>query len=95
MPAEAASPSLVQSALVPYALIFAVFYFLVISPQRKKQNETKAMIDNIKKNDQVITTSGIHGVVVNVKDKTIVLRVDDDARIEFDKEAISSVTKSV
>ena len=49
------------------------------------------MLANLKKNDQVITTGGAHGTVVIVRDKTVVLRVDDNARIEFDKEAITSL----
>lgn len=49
------------------------------------------MLDNMKKNDEVVTSSGIHGTVVIVKDKTIVVRVDDNCRIEFDKEAIVTV----
>ncbi|MBF0489872.1 MAG: preprotein translocase subunit YajC [Candidatus Omnitrophica bacterium] len=73
---------------VLYVPIFLIFYFLVIAPQRKKQKELKAMIDNIKKNDDVVTAAGIHGTVVIVKDKTVVVRVDDNCRIEFDKEAI-------
>ncbi len=71
-----------------YVPIFLIFYFLVIAPQRKKQKELKAMLDNIKKNDEVVTSSGIHGTVVIVKEKTVVVRVDDNCRIEFDKEAI-------
>ena len=70
---------------VPMGLIF---YFFIIAPQRKKQKELKAMIENLKKNDEVVTAAGIHGTVVIVKDKTVVLRVDDNCRIEFDKEAI-------
>ena len=74
-----------------YVPIFLIFYFLVIAPQRKKDKELKAMVNNLKKNDEVVTASGIHGIVVIVKDKTVVLRVDDNCRIEFDREAIVSV----
>ena len=70
---------------IPFGLIF---YFLVYAPQRKKQKELKNMLDNLKKNDEIVTASGIHGTVVIVKDKTIVVRVDDNCRIEFDKEVI-------
>jgi preprotein translocase subunit YajC len=97
MPTEqVASPAnpLTQLPIIPYLLIGLVFYFLVIKPQRQKQKETKQMLENIKKNDEVVTTSGIHGTVVNVKDKTVVVRVDDSVKIEFDKEAIVSITKS-
>ena len=77
--------------LFMYLPIFLIFYFFIIAPQRKKQKELKATLDNLKKNDEVVTSSGIHGTVVIVKDKTVVLRVDDNCRIEFDKEAIVSV----
>ena len=50
------------------------------------------MLGNLKKNDEVITTSGIHGTVAIVKEKTVVLRVDEGCRIEFDRESIASVT---
>jgi len=50
------------------------------------------MLANLKKNDEVITTSGIHGTVAIVKDKTVVVRVDEGCRLEFDREAIASVT---
>ena len=74
-----------------YLPIFAIFYFFVIAPQRKKQKELKNMIDNIKKNDEVVTVSGIHGTVVIVKEKTVVVRVDENCRIEFDKEVIATI----
>jgi preprotein translocase subunit YajC len=80
-----------MSMLVPYAIIFLIFYFLVIKPQKQKQQETADMRKNIKKNDQVITAGGIHGTVINVKEKTVILRVDDNVRIEFDKEAITTI----
>ena len=87
------SPNIV-SILFPYAVIIGIFYFLVFRPQQKKQNEAKAMIAAVKKNDQIVTNSGIHGTVVNVKDTTVVVRIDDNARMEIDKEAIASVQKS-
>ena len=94
MPTDQAANPLFQLPIIPYILIFLIFYFLVIKPQKDKQKEVKNMIANVKKNDEVVLTSGIHGTVVQVKDKTILVRVDDNVKIEFDKEAISAVTKS-
>jgi preprotein translocase subunit YajC len=73
---------------LPFGLIF---YFLIFLPQRKKQKELKNMLENLKKNDEVVTSSSIHGTVVIVKEKTVVVRGDENCRIEFDKEAIISV----
>ncbi len=77
-----------------YLIIFLVFYFFLIKPQKKQQKEKQDMINSIKKNDEVITLGGIHATVVNVKDKSVILKVDDNVKIEFDKNAISLVTKS-
>ena len=71
-----------------------IFYFVVIKPQRKQQLEQEKTRKNLKKNDEVVTAGGIHGTVVNVKDKTVILRVDDNVKIEVDKEAINTVTKT-
>lgn len=79
--------------LVPVLFTFGVFYFLVIRPQQKKQKEHEVMINSLKKNDEVITNSGIYGTIVNIKDKTFVLRVDDDAKIEIDKSFIMCLKK--
>jgi len=78
--------------LFMYLPIIAIFYFFIIRPQRQQQKKTKEMQESLKKNDEVTTTSGIHGTVAIVKEKTIVLRVDEGCRIEFDRESIASVT---
>ncbi len=80
--------------LIPMILIFGIFYVLVFRPQKKEQKQKKAMRENLKKNEQVVTTGGIHGTVVHVKDKTVMLRVDDNSKIEFDKESIASILKT-
>ena len=79
---------------VPGVLIFLIFYFLLIKPQKDKQNDHKKLLNALKKNDQVITVGGMHGTVVNVKDTTVIVRVDDNVKVEIDKEAISSIKKS-
>ena len=84
----------ISQILFLYVPIALIFYFLVIRPQRQQQKKLKGMQDNLKKNDEVITTSGIHGTVAIVKDKTVVIRVDEGCRIEFDRESIASVTST-
>ncbi len=78
---------------VPFIFIFAVFYFLIIKPQQKKQKEHEAMLKDLKKNDEVVTSGGIHGTIVNIKEQTFVLRVDENAKIEIDKNAVAYVKK--
>lgn len=86
------APSPVIS-LMPLILMFVIFYFLLIRPQHKKQKEHEKMVSELKKNDEVITTGGIHATIVNVKDKTFILRVDDNVRIEVSKSAITGVKR--
>jgi preprotein translocase subunit YajC len=80
--------------LIPLILIFVVFYFLLIRPQKSKEKEHQKMINAINKNDEVITSGGIHATVVNVKDKTVILRIDDNVKIEIEKNCISIVKKN-
>jgi preprotein translocase subunit YajC len=79
---------------LPFIAIIAIFYFLIIRPQNKKQKETQRMLEALKKGDRVITIGGIHGVIQSVKDHSIVLKVDDNVRLEFNRSAISSVESS-
>ena len=81
------------SMLIPIILIYIIFYFVLIRPQRKEQRDHKAMLDNLKKNDEVVTTSGIHGTIVNVKEKTFMLRVDDSVKFEINKNAVAYIKK--
>lgn len=79
--------------MLPLFLIFFIFYFLLIRPQQKKQKQHIEMLKNLKKNDEVVTNGGIHGTIVNVKDTSFVLRVDDNVKIEVEKSAIAVVKK--
>ena len=86
------SSASMASSIIMFVAIIAIFYFLIYRPQKKRDKEAKAMIASMKKGDKVVTIGGIHGTIVTVKDKTVVVKVDDSARIEFSKEAISSVS---
>jgi preprotein translocase subunit YajC len=82
------------SMFMPMILIFAIFYMLVFRPQKKEQKQKQKMRDTLKKNDQAVTAGGIHGTIVLTKEKTVVLRVDDNVKIEFDREAIATITSA-
>ena len=74
--------------------IFIIFYFLLIKPQQKKQQEHAEMVKKIKKNDEVITNGGIHGTIVNVKDNSLVMRVDDNCKMEVQKSSVAVLKKT-
>ena len=79
--------------LIMMALIFGIFYFLTIRPQQKKQKERKEMISRVEKGDKVITSGGIYGMVVGTKEKSLIIKVADNVKIEFSRSAISRVEK--
>ena len=81
------------SPLIPLLLMISVMYFLLIRPQQKQQRALDKMQKVLKKNDEVVTGGGIHGIVVNVKDNVVTLRVDDNVRIDVDKNCISRLVK--
>jgi len=79
--------------LFPLILIFVIFYFLLIRPQKQKEKEHQKMLGGMNKNDEVVTSGGIHGTIVNVKDKTIILRIDENVKIEIDKNCVAYTKK--
>ncbi len=74
-------------------LIGLIFYFLLYRPQKAEQKKRQEMISKLNKNDEIITSSGIHGTVVAVKDKTVLVRIDDDVKMELEKAAIAEITR--
>ncbi len=72
-------------------IMLVVYWVFLIRPQSKKRKELQQKLSNLKKGDRVVTIGGVHGKIVSVKDKVVVLRVDDRAEITFDKNAISTV----
>ena len=79
--AAEAEPNTVASLLVtflPLVLIFVVFYFFLIRPQRKKDKQVKDMLNNLKAGDRICTIGGIYGTIVGIKDDTITLSVGRD-----------------
>jgi len=79
---------------IPLIFIFLIFYFLIIKPQRKKQKEHQEMVTNLKKNDEVVTTGGLYGTIVNIKETTFVLRVDENTKVEVEKNSIGHLRKA-
>jgi preprotein translocase subunit YajC len=79
---------------MPLIIIAVLFYFLLIRPQQKKQKEHEKLVAGVKTGDKVVTAGGIHGIVANLKETTILLKVADNVKIEVDKNSITSVSKT-
>ena len=75
----------------PLIFIGVIFYFLLIRPQQKQRKEQQKLIESLKTGDKVITSSGIHGLIANVKERTVLLKVADNVKIEIDKAAVATV----
>ena len=71
-----------------------IFYFIGIRPQARRQKEQQQLITALKTGDRVVTSSGIHGLIANVKDSTVIVKVADNVKIEMEKSAIASVAKA-
>jgi preprotein translocase subunit YajC len=81
------------SSLIPLVLMFGIFYFLLIRPQQKKAKEHKALIEALKKGDQVITAGGIHGKVNAVEDTVVILEIANGVNIKVNKGHVASITQ--
>ncbi len=81
------------ASFVPMILMLGVFYFVLIRPQMKAKKAQEAMIEAIKTGDDIITTGGILGTVANVKDKTVIVKVADNVKLEILKAHVAQVTK--
>ncbi len=78
--------------LLPFVLMFAIFYFLLIRPQQKKQRTRGSMLNALKKGDKVVTIGGMHGTISEITDDSVVLKVNDVTKLTFDRSAINNVT---
>jgi preprotein translocase subunit YajC len=81
------------TSFVPLILLMVVFWFVLIRPQQKKAKEHAKMLTKIKSGDRVVTSSGIIGTVVNVKDKAVTVRTAGDTKLEFTKGAIAEIVE--
>lgn len=80
---------------LPIILIFAIMYFLIFRPQAKKQKQQRMMIEALKKGDKIITAGGIYGTIVGVKEKenTVIVKIDDNTKIELAKSSVAQVVE--
>jgi preprotein translocase subunit YajC len=86
--AEGGSPSPLFQFL-PFVFVFAIFYFLLIAPMRKRQKALQTMIAALQKGDKVVTTGGLYGEVAAVHDEVVILKVADNVKVRVAKSAIS------
>ncbi len=88
---QAQSPIL---SLMPLVLIFAVFYFVMWAPLRKKQKALETLVDSLKKGDKVVTNGGLYGEVVRAEDATVILKLSENVKVKVAKRAIAGLEGS-
>ena len=76
------------SGILMIVLIFVIFWLFFIRPQNKRNKEQQKFRENLKKGDKIVTIGGIHGKVIEVRENTVLVSVDPNASIEFEKSAI-------
>ncbi|MBF0287974.1 MAG: preprotein translocase subunit YajC [SAR324 cluster bacterium] len=81
-------------SMVPFIIIFVVFYFLLIRPQQKKQKAHQNMLNELKKGDQIVTNGGIHGTVYKLGDSVITIEIADKVKIQLDRPQIARIIDS-
>ncbi|MED5050976.1 preprotein translocase subunit YajC [Anoxybacillus sp. UARK-01] len=77
--------------LLPLLIMFAIFYFLLIRPQQKRQRAVQQMQANLKKGDKIITIGGLHGIIDSIDENKVVIRAGDGSRLTYDRSAIREV----
>lgn len=77
--------------MLPIIAMIAIMYFIMIRPQQKRDRERRNLLDNLSKGDQVVTTGGICGTIVGITDERVVVRVDDNVKLEFLRTSIAFV----
>ena len=92
-PKDGQAPPPAWTSFVPLILLMVVFWFVLIRPQQKKAKQHAQMLTKVKSGDRVVTSSGIIGTVVNVKDKTVTVRTAGDTKLEFTKGAIAEIVE--
>jgi preprotein translocase subunit YajC len=73
---------------VPFAIVLAIFYFIILLPMKRKQQKVQTFLDSLKVNDRVVTTGGIYGLITKLSEQTVQLQVAEKVRIEIAKASI-------
>lgn len=81
------------STVIMFSLIILIFYFLILRPQQKRQKERQKLLDSIEKGDKVVTIGGMHGTVIGIEEKTVLVQVADNVKLKFERSAISSIAR--
>lgn len=92
-PAKQPQSSSIMTMVMPLLIMFGIIYFLVIMPQRKKQRQRMELLKALRKNDKIVTVGGIHGVITHVRDREVIVKVDDNVKLTINRTGIAHVKR--
>jgi preprotein translocase subunit YajC len=81
------------SGLIFMAIIFAIFYFILIRPQQKKMKEHKKLVEELKKGDRIVTASGLYGTVENLTPATLTIKIAEGVKVKITRSSVGAVVK--
>ena len=81
------------STVIMFSLIIFIFYFMIIRPQQKRAKERASLLEAVKKGDKIITVGGVHGTVVGLEDKTLLVEVADGVKVKYERTAVSTINR--
>jgi preprotein translocase subunit YajC len=81
------------TTILMFAVIIAIFYFMILRPQQKRQKDRQKLLESMKKGDKVITAGGLHGTIIGIEDKTLLLQIADNVKVKVERSSISIVNK--
>ncbi len=83
----------IYSTIIMFALIIAIFYFMIIRPQQKRTKEREQLLSTIKKGDKIVTAGGLHGKIIAVEEKTVLIELADNIKVKLERSSIAVVNK--
>jgi preprotein translocase subunit YajC len=86
-PADSGANPWVQ--LIPFALVLAIFYFLILRPMQRKQKKVQQFLNALKVGDRIVTSSGIYGQITKLSDKSVQVQIADKVRIDISRAAVA------
>ena len=81
------------STVIMFGLIIVIFYFMILRPQQKRQKDRQKLMDSLEKGDKVVTIGGVHGTVIGLEDKTVLVQIADNVKVKYERSAISTITR--
>jgi preprotein translocase subunit YajC len=79
------------TTILMFAVIIGIFYFMIMRPQQKRQKERQRLLESMKKGDKVVTAGGLHGTIMGIEDKTLLLQIADNVKVKVERSSISVV----